>query len=314
MGKNCYKNERNIKHRETSMNYEDLQKEYVDCSLCGCTATKRLFEKDTLKFVRCKRCGLVYLNPRPTIEAIKKFYNPGINRWTTLKDYIDRKLPLFEDLLTKVEEVKKGRRILDVGCGIGLFLKLAKEKSWEIYGVDISTEDVKYAKEKYGLEVYQGTIMDAVCPNEFFDVVTMWDVIEHLSYPLLHLEEIKRILKKDGILFILTGNIDSKEAKRKGAAWEFLSDGSHLILFSAKTLKKFLNLAGLKPIDFHFNSNLSSTEKKFLFQRIPKNWANVADLVNYSKMKEGLRRLLSYLRNRRSNSNSSIMILAMRKD
>src|SRR4030042_3840859 len=198
------------------LTYEGLKKEFVPCPLCNSSSTKKIFKEETREIVTCKRCSMVYVNPRPTSEAIKQLYSTGISRWTTSKEYIDKKTPFFEDLLSRVQMIKNGGKILDVGCGIGLFLKLARENEWEAYGVDISNEDVKYAREKFRLNVHLGGLIEANYPEEFFDVVTMWDVIEHMADPLSHFKEIKKILKKGGYLFILTGNIDSDEAKQKG--------------------------------------------------------------------------------------------------
>ena len=301
-----------VRKKPTNLFYEELKKEYVNCSLCGSSATKRLFKKESLNFVKCKKCGLVYLNPRLTKEAIKKFYDPGINRWTNLKDYIDMKLPLFEDLLNQVEKVKKGIRILDVGCGIGLFLKLAKERGWDAYGVDISSEDVGYAKEKYGLEIYRGTIKDASYPDNFFDAVTMWDVIEHLPDLLIYLKEARRILKKDGILFVLTGNIESTVAKAKGVDWEFLCDGSHLFFFSPQTLGKFLNLAGLTIITLPNSTMLQKFPRNYRIRKAMNKLkcsmrqpANIIDLI---------KKAYAILIKPKQTHNSSMMILATKKD
>lgn len=221
----------------------------ISCPSCQMNDFEHLFSIEYLNFVKCNTCGLVYINPCPMPEDLFKVYSKGLKEWTTIEAYIERKMDLFRDYLMKVEAVKEKRgRILDVGCSIGLFLKIARNRGWDIYGVDVSHEDVKYAKRNYNITVFEGTIKGANYPNDFFDVITMWDFIEHIPEPISCLKEVKRILKKDGMLFILTGNIESREAKQKGIYWPFLGGGTHLIFYSPQTIRKNLDIAGLKAI------------------------------------------------------------------
>ena len=293
--------------------YEDLKKEIVHCPLCNSSiSAKKIFKEETRGIVTCKRCGMVYVNPRPTSEAIKQLYSIGISRWTTSKEYIDKKTPLFKDLLSRVQMMKNGGKILDVGCGIGLFLKLARENEYEAYGVDISDEDVKYAREKFRLNVHLGDLIEANYPEEFFDVVTMWDVIEHLADPLYHFKEIKRILKKDGYLFILTGNIDSDEAKRKGIEWEFLNNRSHIVFFTTQTLGKFLDLAGLKMIYLPNSTILPEFASSHMIRKAMKKMKIlVREPANFIDL---LKKAYAILIKPKQTHDSSMMILAMRKE
>ncbi len=232
------------KYRSIFQNLEN-----ISCPLCQMNNFEHLFNIEYLNFVKCNTCGLVYINPRPASGDLFKVYSRGLKEWTTVEAYMDKKRDLCKNYLTKVEAVKEKGRILDLGCSIGLFLKIARERGWDTYGVDISHEDVEYAKRNYNLNVIKGTIENANYPNNFFDVITMWDFIEHIPDPISCLKEVKKILKKDGVLFILTGNIESREAKQKKVYWPFFGGGTHLIFYSPKTIRRILDIVGLKMID-----------------------------------------------------------------
>jgi len=111
---------------------------------------------------------------------------------------------------------KKGR-LLDAGCGPGFVVKnISAFEGWEVYGCEISPAAVNYAKEKLGLEnVVSGNISDAGFEEESFDIITMWDVIEHIPDPGPFLSGLNRLLKKNGILFVHTPNIKIQLPKAK---------------------------------------------------------------------------------------------------
>lgn len=276
--------------------------ENIDCPLCQMNNFEHLFSIEYLNFVRCNTCGLVYINPHPAIGDLLKVYSPGLKEWTRVETYIDKKIDLFKNYLTKVEAVKEKGKILDIGCGIGLFLKIAREKGWDTYGVDVSCKDIEYAKRNYNLNVFKGTIEDANYPNDFFDVITMWDFIEHITDPLSCLKEVRRILKNDGMLFILTGNIESKEAREKGVYWPFLGGSTHLVFYSPQTIRKILDIVGLKVI------KLSSPKKSRVFTA-----KVVMNFIRSPKKILGLMKNDLLVRNRKPKIGSSMLVMAKKR-
>jgi 2-polyprenyl-3-methyl-5-hydroxy-6-metoxy-1,4-benzoquinol methylase len=112
----------------------------------------------------------------------------------------------FRKGLSLIERYKSEGKLLDVGCALGVFLHLARERGWEVYGVDISRYAASYARDVLGFEVFAGELAEVQFPEKWFDVITLWDVLEHFPDPSRQLQEIRRILKDDGIILMNTPN------------------------------------------------------------------------------------------------------------
>ncbi|MBI4707870.1 MAG: methyltransferase domain-containing protein [Candidatus Omnitrophica bacterium] len=200
-----------------------------------------------LKIVRCLRCGLVYASVHDNLKDI-------FSKYCSMEDplYISeekgRRLAA-KILLNKMLKFRRKGRILDVGCAAGFLLDEAKKLGWDVHGVELSSWAVKYAKEKLGLNVFEGTLKDASFAYNYFDAVVMTDVIEHLSDPRKVLEEARRVLKPDGILCVSTPDIESLLSKTLRAKWWGIQQ-SHLFYFSRKTLNRMLDAAGFKVIKY----------------------------------------------------------------
>lgn len=234
--------------------------EYINCNLCNSDDTKLLFVKRGFNIVKCRKCGLVYVNPRLKAEALKKVYTKGYysGRDTpeyedyigtkAYEDYIGMEKELkatFKKRLKIIEKYKKNGRLLDIGCAIGFFGEVAKENDWDAFGVDFSEWASNYARGR-GLNVFTGDLTEANFSDDYFDVITMWEVIANLTDPYSNLIEAHRILKKNGLIVISTGNINSVFAKLKGRDWMLLSPEGHQYYFSPETLRKMLEVTGFK--------------------------------------------------------------------
>ena len=243
--------------------------EYVACNLCGSTDSKVLYPSTLSNdldrgnverfrctsagygkhntIVKCQNCGLVYVNPHRETSAILHDYEEVVDE-LYLEEREGRVLT-FRRNLRPLEELMppdKGRRLLDVGCHIGVFLEIAQERGWEAWGVEPSRWAVREARSR-GLRVIEGTLDDLHVADEFFDVITMWDVIEHLPDPLRALRKSYRLLKKGGIICIHTINIESPLAKLMGHRWPWLME-MHLYYFSPRTLAAMLGKAGFTVV------------------------------------------------------------------
>lgn len=239
--------------------------ETIRCGLCGADDTEVIFEeKDrlhgiegTFNLVRCHQCGLIYLNPRPTIEEMTRYYPEDYSpyqylgehpSWFVRWGYIYGQKKLYHAVVTRVN-IKKGR-ILDIGCSTGGFLTGMREwGGWEPYGVEINPYAAKYAQEHLGLNVTVGELFDAHYPNAAFDVVTLWNVLEHLHQPIATLSEIGRIIRPGGLLVLTVPNIDSVEAKIFGRYWAGLDAPRHLYLYSRNVIKKILDSTGFELVE-----------------------------------------------------------------
>jgi len=243
--------------------------ETAGCILCGDSETRLAYTgKDRLgvtsepfSIVCCQRCGLLFLNPRPTKEEMGRYYpyNEYKDEFALALDdepsLLRRLNRLYhtEKMCRSVERVKREGRLLDVGCATGNFLdRMRRRGNWQVRGVEINEEAARYARERFGLNIFAGELCEANYPASWFDVVTLWDVLEHLHDPLDTLKEINQVLKDDGILILSVPNSDSFDAKMFRGCWIGLDPPRHLYTFSIETLKWLLAKAGLEAIETRF--------------------------------------------------------------
>jgi SAM-dependent methyltransferase len=156
-----------------------------------------------------------------------------------VRDLAEERDKKIEDLAAELAFVNKlpPGRILDVGCGLGHLLS-GVDPRWDRHGIEISAYAAERACE-YG-SIYHGTLDSAEYPDRFFDVVTLYHVIEHMEDPERELREIRRILKPGGWIIVGTPNFDSACARRFGDKFRLLHDATHISLFSAESLRRLL--------------------------------------------------------------------------
>jgi 2-polyprenyl-3-methyl-5-hydroxy-6-metoxy-1,4-benzoquinol methylase len=200
----------------------------------------------TDQVVICNKCGLVYINPRLEENTITDAVSAGDD--TFYVSQREGRIETFQRGIELVETFSPKGKILDVGCAAGFFLTNAKERGWETQGVEPNTYLAEYGKKEFGLNVFNGTLKNAKFPDNYFDVVTMWDVLEHTTDPLSELHEANRILKKGGVLVVNFPDFSSIWAKIFRRKWWFLLS-HHLYYFTPKTLRLMLDKAGFEVID-----------------------------------------------------------------
>ena len=240
--------------------------EYVPCNLCGSTDYKIMYQptkKDydpseifsasggvmgTQQIVKCNHCGLVYVNPRVKNEIVVNAYSDAVDELYVSQ--AEGRQKTFNNGLKLVEKyVPQRGTILDVGCAAGFFLNVAKKAGWQTYGIEPSKWMSDWGNKKFNVNIKNGTLKDAKLQDEFFDVVTMWDVLEHTSDPMGELAEVNRILKKDGILIINFPNVASKLARVAGGKWWFFLS-VHLYHFSPRSMSMMLAKNDFEVIKF----------------------------------------------------------------
>ncbi len=234
--------------------------ETVICNLCHHHETSLIYQvqdwllnkpENISSFVRCQNCGLVYQNPRPTVEEIGQFYPPNYEIFNVdkVKQNSSRILQhIMQYGINKrcrvVNREKKGGMLLDVGCATGIFLETMREtQRWQVKGVELSKNASQIAREK-NLDVITGTLEQANFSDGQFDVVTLWDVLEHLHDPAGSLNEIHRILKPNGIIVLRVPNKDSIDSQMFGPYWAGYDSPRHLYVFNQQTLTKLLEISG----------------------------------------------------------------------
>lgn|SRR3989338_7192531 len=213
--------------------------------------------------VRCKKCGLKFINPRIKSNVIVKAYSEGED--PVFVSQADARERTFAKSLKRIEKYAKNKgRILDVGTAGGSFLGAAKKMGWETYGCEPNKWMAKWGEKRYGIKIKPGTLFDQNYKDNFFNVVTLWDVIEHTPDPLEVLKECNRILKKDGIMVVNYPDIGSWIARIMGRKWLFLTS-VHLYYFTPRTIKLMLNKAGFEVLTI--KPHFQNLELGYLFFR-----------------------------------------------
>lgn len=242
--------------------------EHVRCNLCGADdarvrypstmtqengrpADPEHFRCTTLSYgehyqiVECRLCGLVYTDPRRPAGAIWRDYEQVVDE-RYLKEREGRIATFGRNIqaLEKLVPNHNGRRLLDVGAHVGVFVEVARERGWDAWGLEPSRWAVGLGRER-GLNMIQGGLRDAELDSDAYDAVTMWDVVEHLLDPLAELREAARVLKPGGVLLAHTVNIDSAFAQLMGKHWPWLVE-MHTYFFTPLTLGAMVAKAGLQ--------------------------------------------------------------------
>ncbi len=225
--------------------------QYVNCNICGADETRVITTQNDYRVVQCCCCGLVYVNPRPNPEMLIRLYNDyhlrdGKSEYTWARLMKNN----FMDISTMLNRLfpEKGS-ILDIGCGYGHFIKMMGNAGWAAAGIEPSSRTSGYAKDK-GLTVIETTIDDAEFPDESFDVITAFYVLEHLFDPLSAVKKIVMLLKPRGLTVLRVPHTTPLVKfltifKIKNNLYDL---PFHLYDFSPKTIRLLLEKAGFSSI------------------------------------------------------------------
>ncbi|HBE16936.1 MAG TPA: hypothetical protein DEG17_11825 [Cyanobacteria bacterium UBA11149] len=224
--------------------------ENVSCAICGSHTTKPLYKKYNLFISSCQKCGLVYANPRLSKSEIWDRYSPnyfwqeylpslGVQKGQYDLDFFDARYGGMLRLIASYSQPPG--RLLEVGTGAGFFLKAAQRAGWDVAGIEVSDAGVDFAKTQLHLDVRQQAAEEISFADNTFDVVVMFDVIEHLLDPQITILSLRRVLRDKGILIIATPNFKALSRLALGRDWAVLSPKEHLYYFTQKTLTNFLS-------------------------------------------------------------------------
>lgn len=222
-----------------------------NCPVCNAGACEEMFKKEGFTFVRCKECGIIYVNPCLRDEQVSQVYQH--------QSYSDITKSLMEPsnlyrrerfgmervgIINRfIPDLGRPRRLLDVGCATGFFLEAAQAQGWHAYGIEANPFQAGFAK-KNGLNVQEGIVEELDLPLAFFDAITMFEVIEHVKYPMLALQKAFEALKPGGMLFLYTPNYDCAERLLLGIDSHFIWGSNHLQYFTPATLGSTLQRTG----------------------------------------------------------------------
>jgi SAM-dependent methyltransferase len=227
------------------------------CNLCHCAGAQVVITKDGFELARCGQCGLLYVRNPPSDEQRANLYSFEAGYHAELvSDPISTDFHAQEaqrNLHVLLPHASAGR-LLDIGCSTGLFLKAAKERGWAGQGLEYSPDSSRIAREVHGMDVKTGELKAGTYPPSSFDIVTLWDVIEHVPDPAATLAQVSGILAAGGLLVMKTPNADGLYpraslpfAKALGF-WGHAEPPGHLYQFSVSTLTRLAEQAGFDVV------------------------------------------------------------------
>jgi len=216
------------------------------CPLCGATGSCRdHFPRKGI--VRCARCGLVY---HPWQGETRSLYTEEYFKGDEYRDYLADERALrtnFRQRLAEVRRLKPSGALLEIGCAYGLFLDEARA-FYDVHGIDVCEGPLDHACRALGLPVQRGEFLEMPDELNRYDVICLWDTIEHLREPVRVVERAARWLAPDGLLVVTTGNAASLVARLRGERWRLVHPPTHLFYFTPSTLERAVRRAGLVKV------------------------------------------------------------------
>jgi SAM-dependent methyltransferase len=209
--------------------------------------------RETYILLRCSACSVVWLSQPPKLAEMNLHYTDAYHKLISAAG--ENSPHRWRDRLDALKQHKQSGKILDLGCSSGGFLGFFRGNSWELYGIEMSADCAKRAEERTGAQVFVGDIPDAPFAPQSFDVITCFDVLEHLPEPLKVMVKVREWLKPDGIFFVQVPNIDSAEARVFGTYWHGLELPRHLFHYSPASLKFLAESVGLREVSLETRRN-----------------------------------------------------------
>jgi len=232
----------------------------VPCHLCAGREQALLFADPPFRVVRCTGCGLVYVTPRHEEGALRDLYEDE-SYWKSdaakdrgYTDYL-RDEPLYLRTYRRryrliARHCPRPGRALDVGCAAGYFLSVLAARGWQVSGVEVSPFVARFAREHFGLpDIRVGSLEEAGFPPAAFDLVTFWDVLEHLPDPRRALKTARALVRPDGVLVLETQNVRSFFARLLGRRWHHFKQPEHLYHFDRDTIGRLLLEGGFEVVE-----------------------------------------------------------------
>ena len=255
------------------------------CPICDCNDSKSYISavdhnvsNDIFFITKCSKCGLKYTNPKPTEETIGNYYknenyisHTGTKKGVINKIYHIVRIYQLKNKESLISKYGKEKKILDIGCGTGEFLNYCNKKGWETKGIEPD-----YKARCFGINNYKLTIEDAdyinIFKHNYFSIITMWHVLEHVYHLKDYLNKIHSLLSKNGFLIVAVPNCESYDAKVYKEFWAAYDLPIHLYHFTKDDVinisqKTGFKLIDIKPLvfDSYYISMLSEKKKNGFF-------------------------------------------------
>ena len=217
------------------------------CLVCGSRDNRERFVQRGYPVLRCADCGLEFVAPIPSPSELAEYYDRGyavpLERYAAAEK---RNLARIADLERWCPE--RGR-LLEFGASYGHSLALARDRGWEVVGVELSPSASEHARTQFGLTVHNCDLADAPLAEQSFDAVVGWHVLEHVRNPREQLLRLARLLRQGGLLGLRVPNVASFGARVAGEWWPWMCPPAHLWFFSRTTLPRLLADCGFEVVE-----------------------------------------------------------------
>jgi 2-polyprenyl-3-methyl-5-hydroxy-6-metoxy-1,4-benzoquinol methylase len=226
-------------------------KEVMKCVLCkGKKFTILFAHHKHWHMGKCLSCGLVQVAPMPSVSEIASLYHEDLDHFTPYIEQLSVHHAYFRQTLRQVGRNLSGKKILDIGCAMGVLLIEAKKRGMKAVGIDLSADAVGYCK-KHGLTAHVGTLksLAAKFPPNSLDIVSAFQVIEHEREPLDMVKRVYTSLKPGGVAVLATPNVGGFWSKLMGKKWVGFTHPEHVVLFDHKTMRRLMEEAGFHSIE-----------------------------------------------------------------
>jgi 2-polyprenyl-3-methyl-5-hydroxy-6-metoxy-1,4-benzoquinol methylase len=269
------------------------EEKFISCLMCGRKKSKVVHTIDSLhnpeikglRIVKCSDCGFVFMNPQPSLKKIASFYPTSLHeskrtsKLRFLKEIYEKKR--LRDVLR--EAGSNSKSVLDIGCSNGFFLKLAQKKGMEIYGTELGKKQLNYLRKNVTKNVFDTE--KKLVGKMKFDIITAFDVIEHLPDPESFLRNCRTLLKKGGLLVVMTMVLDSWSYKTFKGKVSWIGD-QHLFYFTRSKLTELMKRNGFCVYKAKIYNNSLLHAGMFAYQIMRKHKIEFVDVVTFYARKE----------------------------
>lgn len=198
---------------------------------------------------RCAACTHVWADLSMSRGDVHRLYQRGYFFGDEYSNYVEDRPTLERNFAGRLATLQRfmtpdHRRLFEIGCAYGFFLNAARKVFPEVAGIDVSADAVSYAKRELSLQAECGDLLDSPRPERPYDVICLWDTIEHLAHPKAYIEKAAEITRPGGLLAITTGDIGSLNARIQRGRWRLIHPPTHLHYFTNESMARLLDRCG----------------------------------------------------------------------
>lgn len=241
--------------------------EHKQCLICNSPKLKDLADYKQFYLVQCRDCSFIFSKRIPTVQELEEHYQ-GYGR----NDYLSPiTIKRYHEILDRFEPYRKTNKLIDVGCGIGYFLEVAKERGWEVYGTEYTQDAVDICREK-GIIMHKGALDTTNYDLGSFDVVTSFEVIEHINNPQEELANFNALLRPSGIVYVTTPNFNALQRYYLKDKYNVICYPEHLSYYTPKTIAHLFKQQGFRKQEIQttgisltrFKTSMKTSDEAFI--------------------------------------------------